>query len=143
MGSGTNVELDVALAHSGAIDTLSQAFKKEGAAAANRKNRKLTKYCQVTLSGASSLTLVPLVFEHFGHWGERATRCLRELSTRSTDDDDGNKNAKEFMCYWSKRFSTAVQRCNAKTIARKLSRLLSMSSSNVKNYRTQFGYISL
>ena len=136
-GSGTNVELDVALAHPWAKDTLFQASKREAAAAANRENRKLTKYSQVTLPGASSLTLVPLVFEHFGHWGERATRYLQELSTRSTDDD-GNKNANEFMCYWRKRFSTALQRCNARTIAGKLSHLLSMSSSNVKNYHTQF-----
>ncbi|XP_062522026.1 uncharacterized protein LOC134196821 [Corticium candelabrum] len=128
-GSGTNVELDVALAHPWAKDTLFQASKREAAAAANRENRKLTKYSQVTLPGASSLTLVPLVFEHFGHWGERATRYLQELSTRSTDDD-GNKNANEFMCYWRKRFSTALQRCNARTIAGKLSHLLSMSSSN-------------
>ena len=92
---------------------------------------------KVTLLTAPSLTLVPLVFEHFGHWGERATRYLQELSNRSTDDD-GNKNAKEFMCYWRKRFSTALQHSNAKTTARKLSRLLSMSSSNVKNYHTQF-----
>ena len=101
MGSGTNVELDVPLAHPWATDTLSQASKKEGAAAANMENRKLTKYGQVTLPSASSLTLVPLVFEHFGHWEERATRYLQELSTRSTDDN-GNKNAKEFMCYWRK-----------------------------------------
>ena len=77
------------------------------------------------------------MFENFGHWGERATRYLQELSTRLTDDD-GNKNAKKFMCYRTKQFSTVLQHSNATTIARKLSRLLSMSSSNVNNYHSQF-----
>ena len=49
VGSGPNVELDVALAHPWATNTLFQASKTEGAAAANRENRKLTKYGLVHL----------------------------------------------------------------------------------------------
>ena len=42
VGSGANAELDVALSHPWATDTLSQASKNDGAAAARREIRKTT-----------------------------------------------------------------------------------------------------
>ena len=137
VGLGANAELDVALSHPWATDILSQASKNDGAAAARREIRKTTKCSQVKISGVSSFSFIPLVFEHFGHWGEEATNYLQELSARSTDDG-GNKNPNEFKCYWRKRFSATLQRCNAKTIARKLSHLTSTRVSNVDDFLTQF-----
>ena len=67
-----------------------------------------------------------------GRWGEEATNYLQELSARST------KNPNESKCYWRKRFSATLQRCNAKTIARKLSHLTSTRVSNVDDFLTQF-----
>ena len=137
VGSGANAELDVALSHPWVTDILSQASKNDGAAAARIEIRKTTKYCQVNIPGVSSFNFVHIVFEHFGRWEEEATNYLQELSARSTDDG-GNKNPNEFKCYWQKRFSAPLQHCNAKTIARKLSRLTSTRVSNVDDFLTQF-----
>ena len=73
------MEIDVALLHPWAPDSLNQAAEKDGAAAARREKRKTIKYSQLKLPGAPSLRLVCLVMEHFGHWGEEANRYLQEL----------------------------------------------------------------
>ncbi|XP_062498931.1 uncharacterized protein LOC134176271 [Corticium candelabrum] len=86
VGSGANVELDVALSHPWASDIVSQAAEKDGAAAARREDRKTKKYSELKLAGMSSMRFVPLVMEHFGRWGEEATNYLQELSRRSCDD---------------------------------------------------------
>ena len=103
----------------------------------DRQTDRQTENSQVKIPGVSSFSFVPLVFEHFSRWGEEATNYLKELSARSTDDG-GNKNPNEFKCYWRKRFSATLQHCNAKTIARKLSRLTSTRVSNVDDFLTQF-----
>ena len=130
VGSGANVELDIALSHPWAKDILSQAADKDGAAAMRREDRKRAKYSQLHLPGTSHLSLIPLVFEHFGRWGEAAASYLQKLSERSRDDL-GKKNSKEFLCFWRKRFSVSLQRCNSKTIARKLSNLTNGSDSQL------------
>ena len=83
------------------------------------------------------MRFVPLVMEHFGRWGEEATKYLQELSRRSCDDA-GNNNCNEFMCFWRKRFSITLQRCNAKTIAKKISILTFNSCNTVDDFVTQF-----
>ncbi|XP_062504332.1 uncharacterized protein LOC134181136 [Corticium candelabrum] len=137
VGSGANVELDVALSHPWASDIVSQAAEKDGAAAARREDRKTKKYSELKLAGMSSMRFVPLVMEHFGRWGEEATKYLQELSRRSCDDA-GNNNCNEFMCFWRKRFSITLQRCNAKTIAKKISILTFNSCNTVDDFVTQF-----
>ena len=85
------------------------------------------------------MKFVPLVMEHFGRWGDEATKYLQELSQRSTDDA-GNHNSKAFMCYWRKRFSTTLQKCNAKTICKKILTLTSNDNRNIDidDFLTQF-----
>ena len=46
---------------------------------------------------------------------------INQLSILSTDDD-GRKNSREFKTYWRRCLSTALQRCNANVISRKLGR---------------------
>ena len=55
--------------------------------------------------------------EQFGRWGTKAENFAAFVTTVS------NSNASMFMSCWSKRFSTILQRCNAKVILRKLSKL--------------------
>ena len=110
--SGANVEVDVALSHPWASDTLNQAAEKDGAAAARRGDRKTIKYSYLQLPGAPSLRFVPLVMEHFGRWGEEANKYLQELSQRASDDS-GKNNCKEFM-----RFdrNTSQRDCSGATL---------------------------
>ena len=60
--------------------------------------------------------------EHFGRWGTKAENFLQHLSQQSANPE-ANFNASMFMSYWRKIFSTILQRCNAKVILRKLSKL--------------------
>ena len=62
------------------------------------------------------------MIEHFGRWGTKAENFLQHLSQQSANPE-ANFNASMFMSYWRKRFSTILQRCNAKVILRKLSKL--------------------
>ncbi|XP_062508840.1 uncharacterized protein LOC134185080 [Corticium candelabrum] len=139
VGTGANTELDVALSHPWASDILCQAALRDGAAATRREDRKFSKYSQIKLPGMASMKFVPLVMEHFGRWGDEATKYLQELSQRSTDDA-GNHNSKAFMCYWRKRFSTTLQKCNAKTICKKILTLTSNDNRNIDidDFLTQF-----
>ena len=65
---------------------------------------------------------VPLVIDHFRRWGTKAEYFLQHLSQQSANPE-ANFNASMFVWYWRKRFSTILQRCNAKVILRKLSML--------------------
>ena len=57
-----------------------------------------------------------------GKWGTKAENFLQHLSQQSVNPE-ANFNASMFMSYWRKSFSTILQRCNAKVILRKLSKL--------------------
>ena len=85
--TGSNIELDVALAHPWASDILPCAATTGGSAAMRREQIKENKYAQEQLPGGYCPTVVPLVFEHFGHWGEKASEYLRVLSALWRDDN--------------------------------------------------------
>ena len=116
--SGTDVELDISLAHPWNGDILSLASKENGAAAA-RRQQKVTKYGQQFDILGNSSTCIPVVFEHFGRWGGRAQSLLRDLSTLSVNKD-GQNNSTDFIVYWRRCISVALQQCNARVITRKL-----------------------
>ena len=66
--------------------------------------------------GGSESKCVPLVLEHFGCWGEEALRFLDQLSRK-------NQNVVQFKSHWRKRLSVILQKCNARVLLKKLSRL--------------------
>ena len=66
--------------------------------------------------GGSESKCVPLVLEHFGRWGEEALRFLDQLSRK-------NRNVVQFKSHWRKRLSVILQKCNARVLLKKLSRL--------------------
>ena len=66
--------------------------------------------------GGSESKCVPLVLEHFGRWGEEALRFLDQLSRK-------NQNVVQFKSHWRKRLSVILQKCNARVLLKKLSRL--------------------
>ena len=118
--SRCSYDLDVAMAHPFSQDTLKQAALEEGFAAARREERKMIKYEKQQLAGnTSSLNFTSLVFEHFGTWGSEATNYLNKLARRSRDTE-GYTNEADFRDFWRKKFSTILQRCNAKVILHKL-----------------------
>ncbi|XP_062516545.1 uncharacterized protein LOC134191918 [Corticium candelabrum] len=77
--TGTDVELDVSLAHPWCADILSRAAREDGAAAVRREERKVEKYQSKVLPGGLCLKFVPLVMEHFGRWGRQAQSFLSQL----------------------------------------------------------------
>ena len=118
--TGSNVELDVALAHPWASDILPRAATTGGSAAMRREQIKENKYAHERLPGRYSPTVVPLVFEHFGRWGvEKASEYLNVLSALWRDDN-GRSNIAEFKTHWRRRFSTKLQQFNANVISRKM-----------------------
>ena len=66
--------------------------------------------------------MIPLVYEHFGHWGSEAESFLCHLAKKSRNAE-GQQNTVEFLNYWRRRFSVSLQRCNAKVVLKKISRL--------------------
>ena len=66
--------------------------------------------------GGSESKCVPLVLKHFGRWGEEALRFLNQLSRK-------NQNVVQFKSHWRKRLSIILQKCNARVLLKKLSRL--------------------
>ena len=99
-----------------------QSGMKEGVAAKRREERKEAKYSKLYSSTGEKSSVVPLVFEHFGRWGEKAETYLSSLASRSRDEA-GRKNVSDFKCYWRRRIAVQIQKCNAKVIARKISKL--------------------
>ncbi len=122
-GSGSNVDLDISLAHPWSSEIVSSAAHTDGAAALKREEKKLTKYYKQLLPGGESFTIVPLVLEHFGRWGKESECYLQQLSLRSTDDL-GRLNRAEFLLQWRQRISVQLQKCNAKVIYRKVEGVL-------------------
>ena len=54
--------------------------------------------------------------------GEKAETYLSSLASRSRDET-GRKNVSDFKCYWRRRIAVQIQKCNAKVLARKISKL--------------------
>ena len=81
--TGTDVELDVSLAHPWCADILSRAAQEDGAAAIRREETKVEKYQLKVLPGGLCLNFVTLVMEHFGRWGRKAQSFLSQLSQLS------------------------------------------------------------
>ena len=79
----------------------------------------MEKYSEELVSGGYVSNFVPLVIGHLGRWGTKAECFLQHLSQQSA----ANFSASMFMSYCRKRFSTILQRCIAKVILRKLSKL--------------------
>ena len=122
--TGQNLDVDVSLAHPWSQDTLKRASREDGFAARTREEKKMNKYAGEILSGGTSSKYVPLVFEHFGRWGLQADIFLHRLSKQcSFTNEDPFCNAVQFKSFWRKRFSMILQRCNARVILKKLSRL--------------------
>ncbi len=91
-------------------------------AASRRKERKMIKYENNNLPGnTSSLNFTLLVFEHFGTWRSKATNYLNKLGRRSRDIE-GYTN-KATLAVLGEKFSIMLQRCNAKVILHKLTRV--------------------
>ena len=132
-GSGSSVELDVAMAHPWSSDIFPTSAITDGAAARRREKRKEDKYQHERLPAGDFLSFVPLVFEHFGRWGEKAEGFLKELSKESTDED-GHRNTCEFVGYWRKRLSLQIQKCNAGVILKKLSSLTELMDYDISSF---------
>ena len=83
---------------------------------AQGKIRKRQNILNTNYPGGSESKCVPLVLEHFGRWGEEALRFLNQLSRK-------NQNVVQFKSHWRKRLSIILQKCNARVLLKKLSRL--------------------
>ena len=84
--------------------------------AQGRGIRKRQNTLNTNYPGGSEFKCVPLVLEHFGRWGEEALRFLDQLSRK-------NQNVVQFKSHWRKRLSVILQKCNARALLKKLSRL--------------------
>ena len=119
---GCNVDLDIGLAHPWSSDIFPRSSESDGAAAERTEERKKAKYAKENLPSGSTVSFIPLVIEHFGRWGEMGKNFLERLAKMSRDEL-GRPNAAEFLDIWRKRFSTQLQKSNAKVIMRKISAL--------------------
>ena len=93
-GIGSNVDLDIELAHPWSSDIFPTSATMEGAATVRREDRKLALYEKEKHPGGLSVRVVPLVLEHFGRWGKKAETYLDDLSKRSKDDFGKSNRAK-------------------------------------------------
>ena len=85
-GIGSNVELDIALAHPWSSNIFPTSDTMEVAAAARREDRKLARYEREKHPGGLSVRVATLLLEHFGRWGKKAETYLDDLSKRSKDE---------------------------------------------------------
>ena len=74
-----------------------------------------TKLCQFRMVQH----LVPLVF---GFWGQEADNFLNSLLKKSKDSESRSTEA-DFRTRWRRQISVIIQRCNARVILQKISRL--------------------
>ena len=81
--TGTDIKLDVSLAHPCCADILSRAAREDGAATVRREERKVEKYQLKILPGGLCVNFMPLVMEHFGRWRRQAQSFLSQLSQLS------------------------------------------------------------
>ena len=97
---------------------------EDGFATRAREEKKTNKYTGEILPGGMSSKCIPLVFKHFGRWGLQADAFLHTLSKQCIRmEEDPFRSAEQFKTFWMKRFSLILQRCNAKVILKKLSRV--------------------
>ena len=68
------------------------------------------------------LSVCPFVCLSVCHWGSEAESFLCHLAKKSRNVE-GQQNTVEFLNYWRRRFSVSLQRCNAKVVLKKISRL--------------------
>ena len=120
--TGQNLDIDVLLAHLWSQDIIRRASRENGHAATTRDEKKMKKYLEELVPRGYVSRCVPFVRKHFGRWGTKAENFLQHLSQQSANPEV-SFNASMFMSYWRKRFSTILQRCNAKVILRNLSKL--------------------
>ena len=84
--------------------------------------RKKSKYEALSVQNGTTPNLLPLVFEHFGYWGQEADNFLNSLSKKSKDLE-GRSTEADFRTRWHRQISIIIQRCNARVILKKISRL--------------------
>ena len=134
--TGCDIEMDISIAHPWNGDVISNASREDGAAAVRREQQKAMKYSHQFDIFDNPSNCIPVVFEHYGRWGLKAQQLLYDLSLLSFDED-GQKNGRDFMTYWRRCLSVALQRCNARVITRKLSSLAKSNSCSVDLYSLQ------
>ena len=122
---GRNVELDTSFAHPWSKGVLAKAARNEGAAASKREDEKASKYAADQLPGGGRPNCIPLVHEHFSHWGVEAESFLKRLSKRAKLSEwcKDDRDFRDLINHWRKRFAAILQKCNTRVILKKLSRL--------------------
>ena len=84
--------------------------------------RKKSKYGALPVQDSTTPNLVPLIFEHFGFWGQEADNFLNSLSKKSRDSE-GRSTEADFRTRWRRQICIIIQRCNARVILKKISKL--------------------
>ena len=69
-GAGSNVELDIALAHPWSADIFLLSATIDGAAGIKTRRQKKARYENETYPGGMSVQVIPLVLEHYERWGK-------------------------------------------------------------------------
>ena len=77
--TGSNIKLDVALAHPWAADILALASTTAGSAAVRREELKLSKYKEEKLPGGYSPSVVPVVFSNLAIGEKEPLPTLMQL----------------------------------------------------------------
>ena len=73
----------------------------DGAAAAQRDEKKKEKYRKKLIPEGSTAIPIPLVIEHYGTWGVERQRFLQKLAKKAADEV-GKPNEAEFVTTWKK-----------------------------------------
>ena len=110
------------MAHPLSGDSMKGAAAESGYAAKKREVKKEQKYNQEVSQSGSRLSFVPLVFEHYGYWGPSAEDYLDRISKKAKDIN-GHNSETDFRDRWLKQISVNVQKCNARVISKKVSKL--------------------
>ena len=118
----SSADLDVSMAHPLSGDSMKGAAAESGYAAKKREMKKEQKYNQQVSQSGSRLSFVLLVFEHYGYWGPSAEDYLDCISKKAKDTN-GHNCETDFRDRWRKQISVNIQKCNAKVISKKVSKL--------------------
>ena len=132
--SAQNLDVDISLAQPWSQGILKRSSREDGFAARTREEKKTNKYTGEIQPRGTSSKCIPLVFEHFGKWGLQADAFLHTLSRNSAavlrkTPFVVQNNSKLFV---GNLFSLILQRCNAKVILKKLSRVLETKNDTDK-----------
>ena len=135
--TGQTLDLDISLAHPWSVENVKRASRIDGFAASAREDKKKAKCSEHQLPGGSESKCVALVLEHYGRWGEEALRFLSQFSRK-------NQNVVQFKSHWRKRLSIILQKCNARVLLKKLSRLGcdNIVADHLCNFDIQYQVIS-